>query len=128
MYEHAYPLDYGADAKAYVDIFMRNVDWKALYARYEEAAKVEGLPPLKQPEFGDLPAVGVEEVKAMLDAGERVQVVDARPRACVSWTQEVMQGATWRDPERLPESASTKFMQGGHSAWKAIGGSVTRHA
>ena len=41
----------------------------------------------------------------MLDTGERVQVVDARPRASVSWTQEVMQGATWRDPERVPERA-----------------------
>ena len=160
MYEHAYTLDYGANAKAYVDIFMRNVDWKTLYARYEEAAKVGGLRPLEQPEFGDLPAVGVEEVKAMLDAGERVQVVDARPRACVSWTQEVMQGATWRDPERVQEwvgelsksdpvvvfcaygfhvgcktaiklrdlGFDAKFMEGGHSAWKAIGGPVEWHA
>jgi Fe-Mn family superoxide dismutase len=160
MYEHAYHLDYGANAKAYVDIFMRNVDWKTLYARYEEAAKVGGLRPLEQPEFGDLPSVGVEEVKAMLDSSEPVQVVDARPRACVSWTQEVMQGATWRDPERVQEwvgelsksdpvvvfcaygfhvgcktaiklrdlGFDAKFMQGGHSAWKAIGGEVKRHA
>jgi Fe-Mn family superoxide dismutase len=103
MYEHAYHMDYGANAKAYVDIFMRNVDWKALYTRYEDAAKVGGLRPLEQPEFGDLPSVGVEEVKALLDAGKPVQVVDARPRASVSWTQEVMQGATWRDPERVQE-------------------------
>jgi superoxide dismutase, Fe-Mn family len=160
MYEHAYHMDYGANAKAYVDIFMRNVDWKALYTRYEDAAKVGGLRPLEQPEFGDLPSVGVEEVKAMLDSNEPVQVVDARPRACVSWTHEVMQGATWRDPERVPEwvgelsksdpvvvfcaygfhvgcktaiklrdlGFDAKFMQGGHSAWKAIGGSVKRQA
>lgn len=35
--------------------------------------------PLVQPEFGDLPGASVEEVKAMLDAGETVQVIDARP-------------------------------------------------
>src|SRR6188508_236491 len=35
MYEHAYQMDFGANAKAYVDTFMRNIDWKALYARYE---------------------------------------------------------------------------------------------
>jgi len=160
VHEHAYTLDYGANAKAYVDIFLRNVDWKAVCARYEEAAKVGGLRPLEQPEFGDLPSVGVEDVKAMLDSSEPVQVVDARPRACVSWTQEVMQGATWRDPERVPEwvgelsksepvvvfcaygfhvgcktaiklrdlGFDAKFMQGGHSAWKAIGGSVKRLA
>src|SRR6184192_726890 len=89
MYEHAYTLDYGANAKAYVDIFMRNIDWKALYGRYEEAAKMGGLRPLEQPEFGDLASVGPEDVKAMLDQGEAVQIVDARPRASLSWTQEV---------------------------------------
>ena len=160
MYEHAYHMDYGANAKAYVDIFMRNVDWKALYTRYEDAAKVGGLRPLEQPEFGDLPSVGVEEVKAMLDTGKPVQVVDARPRASVSWTHEVMQGATWRDPERVQEWAGelsksdpvvvfcaygfhvgcktaiklrdlgfdAKYMTGGHSAWKAIGGPIKLHA
>src|SRR5262245_41261527 len=48
MYEHAYHMDYGANARAYVDTFMRNIDWKALYARYEDAAKVGGLRALEQ--------------------------------------------------------------------------------
>ena len=30
MYEHAYHIDFGANAKAYVDTFMRNIDWKAV--------------------------------------------------------------------------------------------------
>jgi Fe-Mn family superoxide dismutase len=29
MYEHAYHIDFGANAQAYVDAFMRNVDWAA---------------------------------------------------------------------------------------------------
>ena len=36
MYEHAYAMDYGAKAAAYVDAFMAAVNWKtadALYAR-----------------------------------------------------------------------------------------------
>jgi len=41
----------------------------------------------------------------MLDTGKPVQVVDARPRASVFRSQEVMQGATWRDPERVQEWA-----------------------
>ncbi len=154
MYEHAYHMDFGANAKAYVDTFMRNLDWKALFTRYEDAAKVEGPRPLEQPEFGDLPAVGVEEVKAMIDAGKPVQVIDARPRHFVSRQQDIMQDATWRDPDRVQEwvgelsksdpvvvfcaygfhvgcktaiklrdlGFDAKFMQGGHSAWKAIGG------
>jgi Fe-Mn family superoxide dismutase len=103
MYEHAYHMDFGANAKAYVGAFMRNLDWKAIQVRYEDATKVEPLRPLVQPEFGDLPAVGVEEVKAMLDAGKAVQLVDARPWPAVSRSPEIMQGATWRDPERVQE-------------------------
>ena len=159
MYEHAYHMDYGANARAYVDTFMRNIDWKALNTRNEDAAKVGGLRPLEQPEFGDVPSVGVEQVKAMLDSGKPVQVVDARPRASVYRTPEIMQGATWRDPERVQEwvgelsksdpvvvfcaygfhvgcktaiklrdlGFDAKFMTGGHSAWKAIGGATKPH-
>jgi Fe-Mn family superoxide dismutase len=105
MFEHAYHIDFGANAKAYVDAFMRNVDWKAVEARYEDAAKVEPPRPLVQPEFGDLPGVGVEEVKAMLEAGKPVQFIDARPRHFVSRTQDIIDGATWRDPERVQEWA-----------------------
>jgi Fe-Mn family superoxide dismutase len=160
MYEHAYHIDFGANAKAYVGAFMRNLDWKAVHARYEDAAKVEPLRPLVQPEFGDLPGVGVEEVKGMLDAGKPVQFIDARPWPAVSRAPEIMQGATWRDPERVQEwvgelsksdpivvfcaygfhvgcktaialrdlGFDAKFMTGGHSAWKAIGGPMKPYA
>src|SRR3954467_1210005 len=40
MYEHAYHLEFGANAEAYIAAFMRNIDWKAVLARYEDAAKV----------------------------------------------------------------------------------------
>src|SRR5206468_5762102 len=33
MYEHAYHLDFGANATAYIDAFMRNVDWAAVTGR-----------------------------------------------------------------------------------------------
>src|SRR5262250_1371704 len=63
MYEHAYHLDFGANAKAYVDTFLRNVDWPALELRYEEATKVPPPRRLEQPEFGDIQGIGVEDVK-----------------------------------------------------------------
>lgn len=160
MYEHAYHIDFGANVKAYVDAYMRNIDWKAVEGRYEDALKVEPPRPLVQEEFGDLPGVGVEEVKAMLDAGKAVQFVDARPRHYVSRTQDIIEGATWRDPERVQEwmnelsksepvvvfcvygfhvgcrTASTlreagfdaKYMKGGHSGWKAIGGATRNYS
>ncbi len=142
MYEHAYHLDFGANAAAYID------------------ACVEPTRPLVQKEFADVPSVAVEEVKAMLDAGKPVQIVDARPKYYYSRGQEIMDGAVWRDPDRVKEwmddlsktdpvvvfcvygfyvgceTAKTlrdagfdaRYMAGGHSAWKAIKGKVRLHA
>jgi superoxide dismutase, Fe-Mn family len=103
MYEHAYHIDFGANAKAYIDTYLRNIDWKAVQARYEDACSVAPPRPLLQPEFGDLAGVSAEEVRAMLASGQPVQIVDARPRHYVSRTQDIMDGATWRDPERIQE-------------------------
>ncbi|APV48563.1 hypothetical protein BWI17_01990 [Betaproteobacteria bacterium GR16-43] len=103
MYEHAYHIDFGANAQAYIEAFLRNADWKSVQVRYEDATKVEPLRPVEQPEFGDLPGVMPEEVKAMLDAGEPVQFIDARPKFYVSRTQDIIDGATWHDPERVKD-------------------------
>src|SRR5499425_3106851 len=81
MYEHAFHIDFGANATAYIDAFLRNIDWPSTQTRYEDASRIEGPRPLVQKEFGDVPGVDAEEVKAMLDGGERVQIVDARPRS-----------------------------------------------
>ncbi|MGZ5033230.1 MAG: Fe-Mn family superoxide dismutase [Usitatibacter sp.] len=160
MYEHAYHIDFGANAKAYIDAFMRNIDWNAVETRYQDATKVEPPRPLEQKEFGDLPGVSVEETKSMLDSGMPVQFIDARPRHYVSRTQDIIDGAVWRDPERVQEWSGelskadpvvvfcaygfhvgcriagalraagfdAKYMKGGHSAWKAIGGPVKMQA
>jgi Fe-Mn family superoxide dismutase len=160
MYEHAYHIDFGANAKAYIETFLRNADWKSVETRYEDASAVQPPRPLEQKEFGDLPGVAVEEVKAMLDSGERVQFIDARPRHSVSRTQDIIDGAVWRDPERVQEWAGelsksdpvvvfcvygfhvgcrtalalreagfeARYMKGGHSAWKAIGGPIKMYA
>jgi superoxide dismutase, Fe-Mn family len=105
MYEHAYHIDFGANVAAYVDTFLRNIDWKGVAARYQGASQVEPLADLVQKEFGDLPGVSVEEVKTMLDSGQRVQFIDARPKHYVTRTQDIIDGATWRDPERVKEWA-----------------------
>jgi Fe-Mn family superoxide dismutase len=160
MYEHAYHIDFGANATAYIDAFMRNLDWAAVAGRYEDAAKVNPPRPLVQPEFGDLPGVGVEEVKAMLESGQPVQVIDVRPKHYVSRQQDIVKGVVWRDPDRVQEwmgelsksdpvvtycaygfhvgcktaialreaGFDAKYMTGGHSGWKAIGGPVLPRA
>jgi superoxide dismutase, Fe-Mn family len=105
MYEHAYHLEYGVNQTAYIAAFMRNILWSAVEARYLDAVKT--VPPLQQPEFGDLPSIAPEDVQAMLDAGQRVQVIDTRPRHYSTRTQDVVAGAVWRDPERIDEWIGT---------------------
>jgi Fe-Mn family superoxide dismutase len=103
MYEHAYHPDFGANAIAYVAAFMRNIDWNSVQARYRNAVKVEPPPKLVQNQWPDLPAMTVEEVKAMLDAGQPIQIIDTRPRHYSTRAQDMMEGAVWRDPERVGE-------------------------
>jgi len=74
MYEHAYHLDFAANATAYIAAFMRNIDWDAVQARYGNATKVEPPPKLVQKQWPDLPSMTVEEVRAMIEAGQPIQI------------------------------------------------------
>jgi len=103
MYEHAYHLDFGANATAYIAAVMRNIDWEAVQTRYRNALKVEPPPKLVQKQWPDLPAMTVEEVKSMLDAGQPIQIIDTRPRHYTTRAQDIMESAVWRDPERVDE-------------------------
>jgi Fe-Mn family superoxide dismutase len=103
MYEHAYHMDFGANARAYVDTYMRNLDWPALEARYEDARKVAPPRPLEQPEFADAPGIGVEELREMMASGRPVQVIDVRPRAAVSREQDIAEGIPWRDADQIQQ-------------------------
>ncbi len=38
MYEHSYHMDYGAEAAAYVDAFMQNINWVNVVRLYDECA------------------------------------------------------------------------------------------
>jgi Fe-Mn family superoxide dismutase len=107
MYEHAYHMEFGANADAYIAAFMRNIDWSAVTARYEDAIKVAPPRPLEQKEFADVPAISVEEVRAMMQSGTPVQIIDTRPRHYTTKAQDIMEGAVWRDPERLDEWIGT---------------------
>lgn len=103
MYEHAYHLDFGANAKAYIAAFMRNIDWTAVQRRYGDAAKVAPPPRLEQKEFTGLESISVEEVQALIDAGEAIQLLDTRPRHYATRSPDMVKGAVWRDPERVEE-------------------------
>lgn len=43
MYEHSYQMDYGAEAPAYVEAFLRNVEWQVVASRCEKARKAKAI-------------------------------------------------------------------------------------
>jgi len=81
MYEHAYHLDYGAAAGAYVDAFMANVDWKSVYERYQLAVHGASEP------FG-----------ATHDSVEGAVLLDVRRAGAFEESATMIPGAQWRDP------------------------------
>ncbi len=103
MYEHAYHIDFGTNAQAYVATFMRNIDWNTVLGRYEDAIKTAPPRPLVQKEFANVPAITPEELKAMIDSGQSIQIIDARPRHYTTKSSEIMADAVWRDPERIDD-------------------------
>ena len=90
MYEHAYHMDFGANAADYVETFLRNIDWEKANARY--AAAVEHA-------TGNL-AASSDEVLGNLDG---VVLVDVRRAGAYLTAKNVIAGATWRDPEKVED-------------------------
>jgi superoxide dismutase, Fe-Mn family len=107
MYEHAYHLEYGANPTAYIAAFMRNIDWTAVEARFRDAARIAPPRPLEQPEFAGLPSIAPEDVQAMLASGQKLELIDTRPRHYTTRAQDIVAGAVWRDPERIEEWIGT---------------------
>jgi len=91
MYEHSYHMDYGANAKAYVAAFMDNIDWDGVALRY--AAAVDG----------STAALAVHADKIQKSAA--VKRIDVRRKGAYEAAPEVIEGAVWRDPEKVDEWA-----------------------
>ncbi len=90
MYEHAYHLDFGANAGAYVDAFMGLIDWAQVYARYQAAvhAASDGW--------------GVSHD----DIGRGV-LLDVRRRGVFEQADSTLPGAAWRDPTGVAQWAAS---------------------
>jgi Fe-Mn family superoxide dismutase len=106
MYEHAYHMDFGAKAAAYVDVFMRNVHWPRVGQRYERArAALPPAAPVALDAAGGIMAT-VDEIKARLDRGEAIVVLDVCLSDDLARKNDVLPQARWRDPERVAEWAA----------------------
>jgi len=141
MYEHAYHIDYGAAAAAYVDAFMANVDWASVYERYQAA--VEGAS---------------ERFAASHDELAAARVLDVRRAGMFENAETLIRGATWRDPATVAtwardvprdkkvvvycvyghevgratalrlraQGVDARFLRGGIDGWQAAGRAVDR--
>jgi Fe-Mn family superoxide dismutase len=150
MYEHAYHLDFGASAGAYVDAYMDNVRWEYVAARLREARGRVGA----APSTPELPAVAVEDLQDMLERGDRVAVIDVRMADDFEAARDILPTARYIDPDRIAEAAKdlprdvpvavycvygfqvsqdavaalrtrgvdARVVSGGIAAWHAIGG------
>src|SRR5580765_5718715 len=103
MYEHAYQMDFGANATPYIDTFFRNINWEAVLRRIEAARNDQPLPNEDSSSTKDMPSLAVEELAAQISNGGGVQIVDARQQDHMSRNVDLMAGATWRDPDRVEE-------------------------
>ena len=91
MYEHAYHIDFGAAAGAYVEAFMDNLDWAPAYERYQHAVHAASEPfAATQDDVGtamllDVRRAGVYEQAAALIPGARW----CDPAAVADWAGEL---------------------------------------
>ncbi|MGJ7495900.1 Fe-Mn family superoxide dismutase [Variovorax sp. RT4R15] len=90
MYEHAYHIDYGAQAAAYVDAFMVNIHWAGVYERYQHAVHAAG-----------------DALAAAPDAIEGAMRIDVRRSGVFEAAQSMLPGAVWRDPAQVNAWADT---------------------
>ena len=98
-------MEFGANAAAYIEAFMRNVDWAAVANRLKQATDRAALVPANS--SGDSEAsISAEELVAQRATGASLQIIDARPRFHLSRSADMMQGAVYRDPERVHEWAA----------------------
>jgi len=79
MYEHAYQMDFGVNATAYIDTFFRNINWEAVLEADRDRAKRSAAAE-RRPVVDDGHAVASRSrsLAAQLANGSGVQIVDVR--------------------------------------------------
>jgi Fe-Mn family superoxide dismutase len=96
MYEHAYHLDFGSNAAAYVDAFMDNVAWERVANRFAGASWQ------KKPHTVDAPTA-----RAMLEADPDLLVIDARLADDATTVPVRLRGARRAPPDKVDEVAAS---------------------
>jgi Fe-Mn family superoxide dismutase len=157
MYEHAYHLDFGAKAVAYVDQAMANLNWERIGARYrlaigEGSGEDEFFRPFGAPAQPEA-RISAEELKARLEAdGDRRPVLlDLCLPRDLPRRIDMLPGASMHAPAALPHwigqlpqdrpiavycicgfqvsgTAVTELREQGYDARALVGGITAWHA
>jgi Fe-Mn family superoxide dismutase len=90
MYEHAYHMDFGSKAGAYVDAFFKNIRWEAVHERYGAAVAADAAAWAADPAA----------------AAAADQLIDVRRAATFFAAGDKVVGAAWRDPARVASWSS----------------------
>lgn len=108
MYEHAYHLDFGAKAAAYVDQVMANLNWERIGARHrlaigEGAGENKLFLPYGAPAQEEA-RISAEELKAALerDDDRRPVLLDLCLPRDLPRRMDMLEGATMHAPAALP--------------------------
>jgi Fe-Mn family superoxide dismutase len=88
MYEHSYHMDFGAKAAAYVDAFMKNIHWDAVYRRYGSAVAGDAVP------LGAV--IGTVDLTTN-------RVIDVRRAEDFVAASDMLAGAVWHDPAQVDQ-------------------------
>jgi Fe-Mn family superoxide dismutase len=147
MYEHAYHIDFGSNAGAYVDAFMVNIDWDHVASRFSRAVDTKIATPV--PSQHEVTVTELHD--ALQDATRAPIVLDVRRSQ--DRDRDSLPGTPWHDLERVDEWCATlprdrkvvlycmygfwvsrdtaealrergydaDTLQGGISAWRAMG-------
>ncbi|WP_395458759.1 Fe-Mn family superoxide dismutase [Azospirillum melinis] len=101
MYEHAYHLDFGARAGAYVDAFMANIAWERVADRHRRAT--EGFRTASQPADA-VPEMSVGAARRAIESGELL-VLDVCWAEDLAKSPDMLPTAVHHDARRIEEWA-----------------------
>ena len=94
MYEHAYHMDFGAKAAAYVDTFMQNLHWDHIYRLYGVAVAADAT-------AWALDVTASEYIKP------GTQIIDVRRAQFFAEGKDMLPDAQWRDPSQVAHGVKT---------------------
>ena len=110
MYEHAYHLDFGTRAAAYVDAVMGNLHWERIAARYRqvrygEAADVALFTPFGSPTQSEL-LISAEALRADMER-DPPALLDVCLAVDLPRRRDMLPGATMHNPKAIDHWAAT---------------------